>query len=220
MHRFVGILDGFGPRLKTRYGEQYLVDPIAGIDIGHDHGPLDFQSVRAAGRQLVCIEASDTMTLRHPTYSQNRVAERPECLSAGCYPYCRTANSADKQFSICDGAASVARTDILAALDGESRGNRSTLEPRDLARFVSSLGRNHGAQPSIYSSTASTTTHRRGFSAIPLLAADYTSDNSTARSSDWTARQFWQYSERGKVAGNCSGTDLDWLRGNLQGLHP
>jgi GH25 family lysozyme M1 (1,4-beta-N-acetylmuramidase)/uncharacterized protein (DUF2141 family) len=211
--------------------KRLLMARVAGIDVSHWQGTINWSSVAAAGKQFVFHKATEGTNYVDPTAATNNAGAAAAGLLVGVYHFAHPdTNSATAEANwFIQNAGQYANTgDLRPVLDLE---DGSTLTASALATWVntfcSTVQSALGVDPLIYCNTnyatnevdATVTSHDLW---IANWSTAYGDPNTTGSppSGVWGAGNwdFWQYSSTGSVSGISGAVDLDVYNGDLASL--
>jgi len=192
--------------------------PVWGLDVSHHQGPIDWAAVSAEPRiRFAYIKATEGGDFADPLFEQNWRAARRAGLKVGPYHF----------FSFCRPAADQARNflarvprdaDALPpALDLEYGGNCRTVPApatvqREVATWLEAVERELGRRPVIYVTAETYGAYlRRSNLRYPVWIRDVVSEPDLGEDAPWA---FWQFHNRGRVAGIERHVDLNVFRGD------
>jgi len=184
---------------------------VAGIDVSHYNGVIDWQKVAGSGVKFAYIKCTDGATFQDPMFVKNRVAARLAGLKVGSYHFLRpgvTAGQLNGFLSRICGATD----DLPPCLDVELPGPLPVLECAQ--RIAQELKR----VPLIYTNHEIGRNLPSGVDVYPLWIAAYKETDSDHELPNilppWEDWAFWQYADKGSVAGIEGSVDLDWFNGD------
>ena len=208
-----------------------LMARVAGIDVSHWQGTINWASVAASGKEFVFQKATEGINYVDPTAAGNTAGAAAAGLLVGVYHFAHPdTNSAVAEANwFVQNASSYASTgDLRPVLDLE---DGATLSAAALSQWVNdycTTVRNAlGVDPVIYCNTnyatnevdASVTSHDLW---IANWSTAYGDPNTTGSPpcGAWGANNwdFWQYSSTGSVSGISGAVDLDVYQGDRAAL--
>jgi len=196
--------------------------PIRGIDVSHHQGEVDWTAVRGDGVLFVYLKATEGGDFVDPRFARNWTQARGAGLAVGAYhffTFCRDGASQARNF-----LATVPRTvDALPpAVDLEFGGNCGRTPAggelrKELLAFLEPVQAAYGRPPVFYVT-------REFFNAYMWDDSGSTLDQhlwarDIFRSPRWLGPQawtFWQYANRGRIAGIGEPVDLNVFHGDHQ----
>ncbi|MFI0467088.1 lysozyme [Saccharopolyspora sp. 5N102] len=210
--------------------EAPLGPPVEGIDVSNHNGDIDWRQVAADGKKFTFVLATDGTSFTNPRYSEQYHGAKDAGLIAGAYHFARPGSS----------SAEVQAERFLNTADYQSDGK--TLPPvLDLEvdpnsggcyglsvsemqlwtkTFNDKVKERTGKEPIIYANPSFWRQCMGGtdtFAGHPLWLASYEVDSPAVPGgfSDW---DFWQYTDKGKVAGIGGSTDLNQYQQGFERL--
>lgn len=205
---------------------------LAGIDVSHFQGDVDWPAVVAGGVAFAYAKATDGGTGTDAKFAANWAAMKAAGVVRGAYHFFRPATSAEAQADhFVQVVGALAPGDLPPVLDIEE--TKTANSPEQWAAIDAATRLNLvttwldrveqalGIQPVLYT--------RRGFlqQYFPdtgpltdhlLWVAHYTSQPAPAVPPGWDDWTFWQYSENGNASGIAGNVDLDRFKGALEDL--
>lgn len=212
------------PHLSPRQARQALAGPeVAGIDVSHYQGDIDWSAVAGDGVEFTYIKATEGTTYTDPKFASNYDGSRAAGLIRGAYHFAlpdRSSGAAQARFFVNNGGGWRADGQTLPpALDIEFNpyGPKCYgLSPQEMrawiADFSSTVKKLSGRFPAIYTTTSwwkACTGNHGGFADTnPLWVARWTSSGGPGPlPAGWPAPTLWQYTNRGNVAGISGAVD-------------
>ncbi len=212
-------------RTTTRSG----VGPtIAGVDVSHWQGTVDWTKVAEAGKRFVFLKATDDFDYTDPTFQTNRGGARANGLLVGAYHFARPDPSPGDAREEARHFVSVADPqpgDLLPVLDMEtSRGLNQDELTRWARVWVAEVRALTGVTPFVYTSPYGWLTRTGDTVALardgaPLWVAHWGVSSPTVPAQDWDGHGWvvWQHTSTGHVRGIVGNVDLDRLAGERLG---
>jgi lysozyme len=202
---------------------------IPGIDVSHWQGDIDWAKVKAAGVKFAFIKASEfpdkkTTMFVDNKFEINRKGAEANGIYWGAYHFFRThIDSIIQAESFCKLVGSVPSLPLV--LDLEVAGSKGSKLVRKVRSFVETITSITGRKPIIYTSggfwrpymTYEKLTDVDWAVEYPLWMARYTSQW-PGTIYPWSAWDFWQYTDKGRVPGIKASVDLNWFVGSLDDL--
>ena len=195
---------------------------VPGIDVSRYQGAITWTSVRNAGIQFAFIKATEGITLRDSRFSANYPAAHRAGVIRGAYHFARPSSSSGAAqanfFASNGGAWSRDNRTLPGALDLEAGCYGKTPSAmvawiRDFLTTYFARTRRHAV---IYTTTSwwlTCTGNYAGFAVNnPLWIARWASTPG-ALPAGWRYYTFWQYTDRGRVAGITGNVDRDYFNG-------
>lgn len=176
---------------------------MKGIDIYSGQGNIDFNSVKAAGVEVVYIKATEGVTYTDPTYRDFYNRAKAAGLKVGFYHFLRANNPVDEAKHFLDTIGALA-VDCKLAIDVEvPLGQTSQQIINNVNQFAEHLKAN-GKEAVVYTYTSFLKEYLQGLN-LPLWIAEYGVSKPNV-SVDYIG---FQHSEIGSVSGISGNVDLD-----------
>ncbi len=204
---------------------------LSGIDVSHHQGKVNWEAVAEAGIVFAFAKATEGVGLVDPQFAANWSGMKSAQLFRGAFHFFRPAKPAVAQAEkFVQAVKNLAAGDLPPVLDLEEARTRAGQDewdaipkadrlPRAL-RWLEAVEQRLGRRPIVYT--------RRGFlpklggagtlAFYPLWIAHYTTARKPIVPAGWNDWTFWQFSEKGKVAGVATGVDRDKFSGSLNEL--
>ncbi|QQE77678.1 GH25 family lysozyme [Alicyclobacillus sp. SO9] len=197
-------------------------DSAKGMDVSHWQGSIDWGQVKKSGIVFAFIKATESTNYTDVDITVNFEQSKAEGVLRGAYHFARpSASDAKAQVShfVSVLLKQTDSGDLPPVLDLEDNGG---LSPEDLGAWVDAWVEELEAQihrtPLIYVSPYFANTYLPDkLVSTPLWIANWevSSPADVKQWSDWT---FWQYSNKGSVAGIKGPVDLDVYKGTVSAL--
>jgi lysozyme len=207
-----------------------LGPPVEGIDVSNHNGNIDWKKVAADNKKFTFVLASDGTDFSNPKYSQQYHGAKDAGLIAGAYHFARPddsdgATQANRFLDIIDykndGKTLPPVLDLEVDPNGGSCYGMSVDQMHQWTKsFNDTVKQRTGKDPIIYANPSfwkqcmgSTDT----FKDPDLWLAAYEVDSPTVPKGfqDW---DFWQYTDKGKVAGISGNTDINQYKEGFERL--
>lgn len=203
---------------------------VAGIDVSHYQGDVDWQQVASVGVRFVFIKATEGRNKPDRRFADNWDESSDAGLYTGAYHFMRATSSGKVQAQrFLDAVADSYETEraLPPVLDLETAG----LKPEEVVTWLDEVRTELGWTPLVYLNFDFATRFAfpaPTFGAFPLWFAQYPlrfRDNGRPfeplrinKQKTWKDWAFWQYSETGNVPGIDGYVDLDVFHGSLADL--
>lgn len=189
--------------------------PVRGIDISAHNGPVDFDSVAAAGIDFVYIKASEGRFFRDRAFMDNYLAARRAGLAVGAYHFFRFDCDAREQAENFLGAIVGCDLRLPPAIDIEAWGNPDGFADDSISRrlrHMASLVADRRGRCMVYTNKQGSARFLSAFADAPADSIDYwiCSFSQQPPAGDW---HLWQHSHMGSVPGIRGKVDLNTFRG-------
>ena len=202
---------------------------IPGIDVSHWQGDIDWKKVKEAGVKFAFIKASEFPDKKITMYEDekfkvNRAGAIENGIYWGAYHFFRThVDPVHQAESFCNFVGEVDSLPLV--LDLEVAGCKGATLVRKVKSFIETCDSISGRKTIIYTSggfwrpymTYEKLTDVDWAAQYPLWMARYTSQWPGAIY-PWSAWDFWQYSDHGRIPGIKASVDLNWFSGSLEDL--
>lgn len=194
---------------------------LAGIDVSHYQGTVDWAAVRAAGIAFAFAKASDGDTYKDTQFKKNWQGMQAAGLLRGAYHFYESNDDPVTQANnFLSAVGTLDKNDLPPVIDIESTkgnfGNNSL--STNLQICLDTIEKALACTPLIYTNCAFWNANLTAeFGRYPLWIARYSSTPPTIPNA-WTNWTFWQYSQSGAVAGVTGAVDLDRFAGSNEDL--
>jgi lysozyme len=193
---------------------------VEGIDVSEFQGNIDWNAVKASGRQFAFIRVSDG-TYQDPKFDANWAGAKAAGVLRGAYQFFEPA---DNPITIADQflarMGTLGAGDLPPVLDVETTGGQSAGTIRaNMEAWLAHVQAATGRVPFIYVSPgfwpnvgSPDESHYR------LWVANW-QVNCPNTPTGWSNWEMWQYADNGSVSGIAGAVDLDRFNGSLQQLN-
>lgn len=191
-----------------------------GIDVSYHQDRIDWRRVREAQIRFAFIRVSDGLTVEDPRFHANWAGAKQARVLRGAYQYFRPEESAIAQADLLIAAVRRDPGELAPVIDVEATGGKTPAQLAAAIRtWVERVRARLGVEPIVYTSPDFWRDRVGGadLSTQPLWLAHYTTGCPRVPA-PWTGWTFWQYSERGTVAGIRGPVDLDVFAGSVDEL--
>lgn len=194
---------------------------VAGIDVSHYQGDVDWAQVKAAGIGFAYAKATQGDDDEDPDFQRNFAAMKSAGLLRGAYDFYVVGDDPDTQAEEYISKVRLVSGDLPPMVDIETESKGVESDPAqiaDLHTYLETLQKHYGASPIIYTSPGFWNAYfDDSFTDYPLWVAEYgvSAPRSVTGWTDWT---IWQHSQSGKVAGIAGSVDLDRFNGSAAQL--
>lgn len=191
--------------------------PIRGIDISRHQGDIDWKKVSETDLDFVYIKATEGRTYQDKNFTQNWEGARSAGMVTGAYHFFTFNSDGHQQANNFISTVPVCEDTLPPVIDIEFHGNSSTIPDRQAFRvqldaFISDITRHYGVSPILYVMDDSYEMYiLGGYPEHPIWYRDILSAPHLKDKRDWL---FWQYSDRGRIAGISGPVDLDVFKGS------
>lgn len=194
---------------------------LAGIDVSHFQGHVDWQAVKAAGCVFAFAKATEGTNVTDPFFAANWVGMKAAGLMRGAYHFYRAAEPAAQQAAHFLSTVQFEPGDLPPVLDIEV--NDGVTGPPlvgGVQTWLDAVEPVAGATPVIYTDTPFWNAHfNNQFGSYPLWVAHYTAAPvPSPLPVGWSVWTFWQYSQSLHVNGVNGTADHDYFNGPLTQL--
>ncbi|WP_046225565.1 glycoside hydrolase family 25 protein [Paenibacillus dauci] len=197
-----------------------------GIDVSHWQGNINWNQVRAAGKQFVFIKASEGTSYRDDRFISNIQGARAAGMLVGAYHFLNAQNAAAARkeaahFIDClkkiGGADSLDLPPVMDYEDNPGKLGRSQINAVALA-FLQEVERLSSCRPIVYTGNAFAAQFDRSLGEYDLWIARYSVTRVPDDCTAWQQWDFWQYTDAGQVPGIQGGVDLNEYQGTISEL--
>ena len=183
---------------------------IAGIDVSHHQGNIDWKKVKEALPEdaFVYIKCTEGATYTDKTYKRNASEAKKQGFKVGGYHYFRMTSTPKDQFKNFKKALDNIGPDLIPIVDVENGGGKSKAEiQKNLKVFLNLLEKEYGVKPMIYGTQRPYNTYcAPEFNTYPLYIGRYGPDVPVVIGpSHYT---IWQYTDKGSLPGIPKEVDL------------
>ncbi|OCQ94707.1 hydrolase [Oscillatoriales cyanobacterium USR001] len=184
---------------------------IRGIDVSSYQPNINWQSVANDGILFAFVKATEGVTWIDDTFARNWAAMKTVGIQRGAYHFFRPASSIQGQIDSFLKTVKLQPGDLPPVLDVESTGGLGATEICDrMAIWLDAVEKETGMQPIIYTYPGFwENLGTKRFSDYPLWIAHYTTAEEPWVSGGWSSWTFWQYTDKGRVAGISGNVDIN-----------
>ena len=194
---------------------------LAGVDVSHYEGRIDWAAYAASGRPFAIAKATEGLTFKDPMFQTNWTGMKEAGLVRGAYHFFRPQDSGLKQADyFLDTLGEFAAGDLPPILDWEVTDNvANAVDVREVQDFIGEVHARTGLTTILYTSARflGTVGNPTQFHDLPLWDANWgvSCPNLPNAWSWWT---FWQDADNGIVPGIATGVDTDLFNGTMAEL--
>ncbi len=205
------------------FGYLWFVDPdaeeypVRGIDVSEHQGVIDWDKVKAAGKDFAFIKATEGMDHKDSYFEVNWAESREAGLARGAYHFFTFRSPGIEQARNFVATVPAEEDSLPPTIDIEFGGNSRDIPTRDalqaeLKDFINEIARHYGRQPILYVEYESYEAFIVGdFEDCIIWIRDLFKTPELSDGRHWA---FWQYSPRGRVSGIDGYVDLDVFNGD------
>lgn len=197
---------------------------LAGIDVSHYQGTINWSSVKSAGIKFAYIKATESTTYKDPTFSANYLHAHNAKVIRGAYHFARpnlSGGAAQATYFAGNGGA-WSRDNLtlpgMLDLEGGCYGKSTSAMRSWILDFSDTYKAKTGRDVVIYTSPSWWNTCTGGWSGMsarsPLFVAHWTSASSPSIPTGFPYWTFWQYTDSGSVGGISGAVDRDRFSGD------
>jgi lysozyme len=213
-----GILFYFGLILINEPDRRQF--PVRGIDISSHQGSIDWPQLDPQATQFVLIKATEGGDFQDQRFASNWQNAQQRGITVGAYHFFTFCRSGQLQAQNYINVVPKVANSLPPVIDLEFSGNcmaRPTAPElfKELDEFLAIVEKFYGKRAIFY------VTHEffarylpHKYLNQPIWLSDFYSFGKLPTLSDGRSWSFWQYSERGRVAGIAGLVDLNVFRGN------
>ncbi len=196
-----------------------MASRLAGIDVSHYQGQVNWATVKAAGVAFAFAKATDGLTHPDAFFSANWSGIKNAGLVRGAYHFFRPAQDAAAQAQTFLQAVALQSGDLPPVLDVENAdGVSNNVLQSGVQTWLETVRAQTGVTPIVYASPGFWNQHMNSnFGSYPLWVAQY-GVQTPKIPNGWTDWKFWQYSQSGHVNGVNGAVDLDYFQGTTDDL--
>ena len=191
---------------------------LAGIDVSHYQGDIDWAAVKASGIGFAYLKATDGITYVDARYATHAAELKKLGLPHGGYHFYEPKDDPIAQAKHYLGKVAFASGSLPPVLDVEITSGLKPAQIRaGVMQWLEFVEKQTGCRPMIYSYAAYWNQNLGGeFADYPLWLADYAPRPKLP--DDVKTWRFWQHSQKGRVRGIDSSVDLNWFNGDRAAL--
>jgi lysozyme len=194
-----------------------------GVDVSYYNDTINWPTAKNAGVDYAFIRVSDGTGFHDPKFAQNWTNSKAAGVLRGAYQFFRPSQDVNAQADILINAIKndFGSGDLPPVIDVEVTGSVSaaTITAR-VHQWINRVKAALGVDPIIYTGFyfwRDNVGNPSGFANNPLWVAAYVS-HCPDIPSNWSKWAFWQYYDKGKVAGIPGDVDVDHFNGSLDDL--
>lgn len=197
------------------------VKRLKGIDVSHHNGTIDWKQVKASGVEFAFLKASEGIDFVDETFATNRKGAREVGITVGYYHYMRPNDTVADQVKLFVSTVGKLELDAMRpVLDCEDPRIWKPYSIKERVKMIvewcRAVKKALGANPMLYGSPSffeEILGNAPELAEFDLWIANYNVEQPIVPK-PWTEWTFWQHSEKGKVPGIDTGTDLNWYNGS------
>lgn len=194
---------------------------VEGIDVSRWQETIDWQKVKASGKEFAFIRVSDGLNYPDARFAANWAGAKDAGLLRGAYQFFRPAQSAEAQADMMiEAVGALGPGDLPAVIDVEAAdGQSSATIVKKIRIWIERVEAATGRTPIIYAASGfwNTLSGTAEFAAFPLWVANYTT-KCPSMPSTWGDWHFWQFTDTGSVSGVSGNVDVNRFNGTLADL--
>lgn len=196
-----------------------MPNTLAGIDVSHYQGLVDWGKVKATGVVFAFAKATEGVSHGDATFAANWSGIKNAGLVRGAYHFFRASQDPAAQARFFLQTVSLSPGDLPPVLDVETAdGASNDAIQSGVKTWLDAVAAQTGVTPMIYAAPGFWNGYMSGdFGAYLLWVAQY-GVNSPRLPNGWSNWNFWQYSQSGKVNGVAGNVDLDYFQGSADDL--
>lgn len=199
---------------------------LKGIDVSYYQKTIDWTKVKAAGMEFAFIKATEGTTLTDLKFQQNWANAKKAGITRGAYHFFRAKSSLQGQIdNFLKALPKLETGDLPPVLDVEipEQWSHLTVEKRMelILGWTSAVEQALGLAPILYLSASFAGDVLKSDSRLaqfPLWVAHYSNGTRPRVPKPWTRYTFWQYTDKGSVAGISGNVDLNRFNGSIEDL--
>ena len=188
---------------------------VHGVDVSHYQGRVDWNAVAQQDIHFAFLKATEGLTYRDSLFSRNWTALDTLGIRRGAYHYFHADRSAQHQAFNFIQTVRLFPGDLPPVVDVEVTKDASPTQlRRHLQTWLTMVETHYRRRPIIYTYQKFYNSYLSGyFDDYPIWIARYNASE-TPDLNDRRAWHFWQYGERGQVAGIRGPVDLNVFHGS------
>jgi lysozyme len=192
--------------------------PLAGIDVSHFQGEVDWRAVAAAGMRFAFIKATEGLEDVDPRFAQNWQGSRAAGLLRGAYHFLHPNLDAKQQAAHFLSVVTLDDDALPPALDVEvTNGEGPAALTACIETWLQTVEAALGCKPVVYTDPWFWRDNvGASLDSYPLWLACYAAQPEVPAS--WQTWTFWQHSQSGRVDGIAGPVDLDSCQLSLDQL--
>jgi lysozyme len=183
--------------------------PLAGIDVSHFQGEVDWRAVATAGMRFAFIKATEGLDDVDPRFVQNWQGSRAAGLLRGAYHFLHPDLDARQQAAHFLAVVTLDTDALPPALDVEvTNGVERAVLTACIETWLAAVEAALGCKPVVYTDPSFWRDNvGANLGSYPLWLACYAPQPEVP--ADWPTWTFWQHSQSGRVDGIAGLVDLD-----------
>jgi lysozyme len=191
--------------------------PLAGIDISHHQGKIDWEALREEGISFVIIKATEGGDFKDRRFAENWADSKQEGYRTGAYHFYRFCKTGEEQARNFIESVPVEEDNLPPAIDLEFGGscvNGATKQDilREVKIFLDTLEAHYGKKPIIYSTNEFYEQYLQNeFPGHPIWIRNIYQRPRLKDGRNWA---IWQYANRGHLSGIDTYVDLNVINGS------
>jgi lysozyme len=192
---------------------------LAGVDVSHHQGAIDWKQVKAAGVVFAFARVADGTTVLDERFAENWKGMKRAGVRRGAYQVFRAEEDPEAQAELFIKLVHrLGRPDLPLVADVETDDGQTAERVRaGLGRWLRRVEKRTRRRPIIYTSPSMSELLGDGFGRFPLWVAHYEVECPTVPEG-WRRWAFWQHSSKGTIPGISGPVDLDHFAGTLSQL--
>jgi len=196
-----------------------MANNVAGIDVSHYQGTVDWNGVKQAGVSFGFAKATEGTSTADDQFSANWSGMKSAGIIRGAYHFFHPSEDATAQANYFLQTVSLEPGDLPPVIDIEDADYcSSSVIIAGLQTWLDVVAQSTGLTAIVYVACSFGNDYLDGqFGAYPLWIANYDVQSPTLPNG-WTNWTFWQYSQSGSVAGVSGDVDQDWFNGSADDL--
>ena len=194
-----------------------------GIDVSYYQGAFNWTTVKNAGVKFAFIRVSDGLGFRDTQFARSWGQAKSVGIIRGAYQFFRPNQDPIAQADLLvDAMGTLEPTDLPPVIDVEASGGLGgSAVAGKVRQWVDRVKARTGRTAIVYTGKyfwQDSVANSTAFRDHPLWLAQYTSAACPDLPNAWSAWKFWQYSDRGSIAGISGGVDVNRFNGSLADL--
>lgn len=191
---------------------------MQGIDISHHNKNIDWQRVATDPNfrvTYVYMKSTESVTFVDNRFQENTANARAAGLPVGAYHFFNPTTSPQQQLQNFFRQVDINNQDIRPMVDVETRGNCSLSGfQQRLREFCRGIEEHYGVEPVIYTGQYFYQKYLEGAGIDKYVYFIARYSNTPPQMPEHIKFALWQYSDKGKISGITTNTDLSRFMGN------
>lgn len=198
-------------------------DSLAGIDVSHYNGTIDWTAVSGQGIAFAFAKATEGLNTQDAQFQPNFAGMKQHGILRGAYHFFHPdLDTRGQAANFLARVKALAPGDLPPVLDVEIDGGRNAADIcAGIQAWLDQVEQTLGRTPMLYTTASfwnASVGASKAFGKYPLWVAHYTSKPAPALPAAWNNYAIWQYDESGSIAGISGPVDRDRFNGTADDL--